>query len=111
MKSHVEDGGRIWYAVVDVETTGSLRNFDEIIEIAMVLVRAEGDEEEEAMAGGAYHEFERRVKVKVPVTQPCFDVHGISNDDVKDADDFTASVTRLADLSIRTSLDQTSGCW
>ena len=89
VKSHVEDGGRIWYAVVDVETTGSLRNFDEIIEIAMVLVRAEGDEEEEAMAGGAYHEFERRVKVKVPVTQPCFDVHGISNDDVKDADDFT----------------------
>lgn len=65
--------GAVKFVIYDIETTGPKKNFDEIIEIAMLVCRSDG-----SITG----EFVRRIKVNVDVDDVALSIHGISNSDV-----------------------------
>ena len=73
-------------AVFDLETTGLDVSNDRIVEIAIIKVNTDGTTEE-------YH---KRVNPEMEISAESTSIHGISNEDIKDAPTFTDLADEIA---------------
>jgi len=71
---------------LDLETTGVNIATDRIVEIALVKVKSDGSEEEKLM----------RINPEVPIPQETSDIHGIYDEDIKDAPTFKEVAKTMA---------------
>lgn len=71
---------------LDLETTGINIVTDRIVEIALIKVNVDGTEEEKLM----------RINPEVPIPEEASSIHGIYDDDVKDAPTFKSVAKTLA---------------
>lgn len=62
-------------AFIDLETTGTDIGKDKIVEIAIIKIMPDGSNVSKV----------RRINPGIPIPKEAFDIHGISNEDVKDA--------------------------
>lgn len=74
------------FAVFDLETTGTNVTKDRIVEIAIIKLYPDGREEE----------YCKRVHPTIPIPAESTAIHGISDEDVKDAPTFAAIADELA---------------
>lgn len=72
-------------AILDLEATGLSITSDRIVEIAIIKVLPSGDQEE----------FVRRVNPQIPIPAEVTAIHGITNEDIKDAPTFKEIVPEL----------------
>ena len=70
----------------DLETTGLSTATDRIVEIAMIKVMPNGEEEIKEM----------RLNPEIPISEESYSIHGISNEDVKDAPTFKMMAKEFA---------------
>ncbi len=75
-------------AVFDLETTGLDVSKDRIVEIAIIKVNTDGTTEE-------YH---KRINPEMMISEESTSIHGISNEDVKDAPTFADLAQEIADF-------------
>src|ERR1700712_1234022 len=82
-------------AFIDLETTGTNLAVDRIVEIAIVKISPDGSK----------HIKQKLINPQMPIPKACSDMHGITNDKVKDAPVFKEVANELkqfidnADLS------------
>lgn len=72
-------------AVFDIESTGVNRKADRIIDLAILKILPDGTREEHAF----------RVNPEIAIPRESTEVHGITNDDVKDCPPFSAVVSQV----------------
>lgn len=72
-------------AILDIEATGLSITSDRIVEIAIIKVLPSGEQEE----------FVRRVNPQIPIPAEVSAIHGITDEDIKDAPTFTEIVPEL----------------
>ncbi len=72
-------------AILDIEATGLSITSDRIVEIAIIKVLPSGEQEE----------FVRRVNPQIPIPAEVSEIHGITDEDIKDAPTFTEIVPEL----------------
>ena len=75
-------------AILDLEATGLSITSDRIIEIAIIKVFPTGEQEE----------FVRRVNPEIPIPANVTEIHGISDEDVKDAPTFKTILPELEEF-------------
>ncbi|MFT5777302.1 MAG: DNA polymerase-3 subunit epsilon [Crocinitomicaceae bacterium] len=72
-------------AIFDIEATGLSITTDRIVEIAIIKIMPDGSEEN----------FLKRVNPGIPIPPEVIEIHGITNEDIKDAPSFKEIVSEL----------------
>ena len=75
-------------AVFDIESTGINRRVDRIIDLAIVVIPPEGERQS----------YVFRVNPEMPIPPESTDIHGITDDDVKNAPTFKDMAPAIADI-------------